>query len=63
MPTSTLNKIIISKEEYRRLKNMERQFQKALKRLEYLMDIREARKEAVKGSLVKQEKLFKKLGI
>ncbi|MDO8429770.1 MAG: hypothetical protein Q7S73_00175 [bacterium] len=42
---------------------MEKQFQKALKRLGYLTDIREARKEAAKGRLVEQEKLFKKLGI
>lgn len=55
-------KISIPKQEYLRLKNLEKRFQDFWNYLEYLMEIREARKEIEEGKVISQEELFKALG-
>ena len=57
------DKISISKEEYYRLKKLDKHFRDFWNYLEDLMEIREARKEVKQGKVIPQEKLFKQLGL
>ena len=57
------NTVSVNKDEYERLKKLDRYFKDFLGYLDYLNDIREARNEVEQGKVVSQEKLFKELGL
>ena len=59
---TTKNKVSIPKAEYLRLKKLDERFKDFWIYLEYLMDIRDARKEIKQKKVIPQEKLFKQLG-
>lgn len=58
-----MDTITIPKTEYARLKKLDKRFKDFFAYIEYLMDIRESRKEIKKKKVVPQEKLFKDLGL
>lgn len=60
---ATSEKISISKQEYLKLKNLEKRFQGFWNYLQDLIDIREARKEIEQGKVISQEELFKELDL
>jgi hypothetical protein len=55
------NTISIPKEEYLRLKKLDKHFRGFWSYLEALMETREARQEIKEGKVISQEKLFKEL--
>lgn len=60
--TKAKEEIVIPKTEYSRLKKLDRRFGDFLAYMEYLMDIRDARREVKQKKIIPQEKLFKQLG-
>ena len=59
---NTKEKIFISKQEYFKLKNLEKRFQTFWNYIQHLIDVREARKEIEEGKIIPQEELFENLG-
>lgn len=57
------NYIQVPKEEYLYLKNLQKKCEDFLDYAEHLKDIHEARNEIKEKKVIKQEALFKKLGI
>lgn len=57
------NYIKIPKEEYSRLKKLQKYFEKFVEYFEHLQDIKKSREEIKAGKTVSQEKLFKELKI
>jgi hypothetical protein len=55
--------ITIKKEEYTRLKKLDKSFGKLFDYFVYLYDIAEARKQIKGKKTITQEKLFKQLGL
>lgn len=53
----------IPKNEYTRLKNVEKRMAGFLSYFDYMHGIQRSREEVVKGKFVSQEKLFKKLKV
>jgi len=67
MPFSTKtsrsgDNVAIPKNEYLRLKKLDKRFKDLLSYFEHLSGIREAREEVKQGKMISQEKLFKQLG-
>ncbi len=60
---TTTKKVLVPKEEYLRLKRLDKRFKDFFSYLEYLNSIEKARKEKHSKKGVEQEKLFKQLGI
>ncbi len=60
---ATKNKISISREEYLRLRKLDKQFRGFFSYLENLMDIRESREQVKQKKIISQEKLFRHLGL
>ncbi|MDP1688838.1 MAG: hypothetical protein Q8L47_01765 [bacterium] len=58
-----MNTVTIKKDEYQRLKKVDKSFGQFLEYFEYAKNIAEAREEARSGKIISQEKLFKKLGL
>ena len=58
-----MNTVTIKKDEYQRLKKVDKSFGQFLEYFDYVKDIAEARKESKNGKTISQEKLFKKLGL
>ena len=58
----TKDSVYIRRSEYLRLKKLDKRFADFFAYIEYLADIREARKEVKLGKIISQEKLFKQLG-
>lgn len=58
-----MNTITIKKNEYQRLKKLDKSFGQFFEYFAYLQDILDARKEAQEKKTISQEKLFKKLGL
>jgi len=56
------NKVVIPKEEYMRLKSLDKLLGGFLAYTEYVADIREARKDVKNKKVISQEKLFRQLG-
>ena len=54
--------VTISKNEYARLKKLDKKVSAFLAYMEHLLDVRGARNEVKEGKVVSQEKLFEKLG-
>ena len=63
MANVTAKKVLVSKDEYQRLKRLDKRFKDFFAYLEYLGTIEKARKEKHSKRGVEQEKLFKQLGI
>lgn len=61
--TASRNFVRVRREEYARLKTLQKHFADFWSYFEYLRDIREARKQVKGGETISQEKLFKELGI
>lgn len=61
--TITKNYIRIHKEEYTKLKQLQKHFEVFWKYFTHLKDIEEARKDIKTGRTISQEELFKKLGL
>lgn len=57
------NYIKIPKEEYFKLKKLQKYFEKFVEYFEHLQDIKKAREEVRLGKTISQEKLFKELKI
>ena len=57
-----MNTITIKKEEYKRLRKLDKSFGELFDYFVYLHDIGEARQEVKAKKTIIQEKLFKKLG-
>ncbi len=55
--------ITVKKEEYLRLKKLEKSFGKLFDYFRYLYEISEARKEIKEKKVISQDKLFEKLGL
>lgn len=55
--------VTIKKNEYARLKKLDKSFSKLFDYFAYLYNIAEARKEIKERKTVSQEELFKKLGL
>mgnify|MGYP001561023584 CR=1 FL=1 len=55
--------ITVKKEEYLRLKKLEKSFGKLFNYFRHLYEISEARKEIKEKRIISQDKLFKKLGL
>lgn len=63
MDIATLkNRVYIPKNEYIRLKKIDKRFGDLLAYLENLLEIRESRKQIKNKKVIPQEKLFKQLG-
>jgi len=60
--TITKNYIRISKEEYIKLKELQKHFEAFWKYITHLQDIKEAREDIKAGRTISQEQLFRKLG-
>ena len=58
-----MSTITIKKDEYQRLKKLDKSFGRFLSYFAYLQDVIDARKEAREKKTISQEKLFKKLGL
>jgi len=61
--TITKNYIRISKEEYIKLRQLQKHFEAFWKYFSHLQDIKEARKDIKAGRTISQKELFKKLGL
>ena len=61
--TATKEYVQIQKQEYRRLKRIEKRVKGAWEYIEHLYHIKEARREVEEGKTTPQEEVFKKLGI
>lgn len=57
------NQVTLTKNEYVRLKNLDRRFGQLLSYFAHCADIATARQEAIDGKVVSQDKLFKQLGL
>ncbi len=53
----------ISREEYKKLKDLQKRFGQFLNYVEHIKEIEQARKDIRDGRIYSQEKLFKDLGI
>lgn len=62
MATALKNVISIPKNEYLRLKNLDRRLKDFLDYFENIAETREARKEVKSGKVISQEKLLKRFG-
>lgn len=65
LKVKTLEKktILIPKREYERLKHLDTRVGRWVTYLDYLQDIRDARREIKTGIVVSQSNLFRKLGL
>ena len=63
MSLTAQNYIRIPKEEYAKLKKLQKHFGFFLNYFEHLQDIKKAREEIKAGKTISQEKLFKELGL
>ncbi|PIQ68348.1 MAG: hypothetical protein COV91_04580 [Candidatus Taylorbacteria bacterium CG11_big_fil_rev_8_21_14_0_20_46_11] len=63
MKSSETNKVKVSKDEYLRLKRVDRQFGAFLSYAAHLLDIGKAREDVSAGRVVSQEALFRRLRI
>lgn len=59
---SVKKEVVIPKEEYRRLKELDKRFGVFLAYLENFISVKEARREIKQKRIIPQEKLFKHLG-
>ncbi len=58
-----MNTITLKKEEYQRLKKLDKSFGRLFDYFAYLQDIVDARREVREKKTISQERLFKKLGL
>ena len=63
MANITVKKVLVPRNEYLRLKRLDKRFKDFFAYLEYLSTIEKARKEKHTKKGVEQERLFKQLGI
>ena len=63
LKTATKRYIRVPKEEYARLKQLQKRFESFLAYAAHVQSIREARKDIRAGRTIPQEQLFKKLGL
>ena len=63
MANITVKKVLVPRNEYLRLKRLDKRFKDFFAYLEYLSTIEKARKEKHAKKGVEQERLFKQLGI
>ena len=63
MVNITVKKVLVPRNEYLRLKRLDKRFKDFFAYLEYLSTIEKARKEKHTKKGVEQERLFKQLGI
>lgn len=63
MTKQNQKEVSVPKEEYKKLKRLEQRFQGFWDYLEYLLEIRDARKEVDEKKVISQEKLFEELDL
>lgn len=61
--TASRSFVRVRRDEYTRLKALQKHFADFWNYFEYLRDIREARNQVKEGKTISQEKLFRELGI
>jgi len=61
--TSIKNYIKIKRDEYTRLKKLQKNFESFWDYFTHLKDIEEGRKDIKRGKIIAQENLFRKLGL